>query len=78
MRKVFRAAGRDEQGVQRTRIKIEEFGAAIRLGEGQEVEGDEVECLVANMIYKVRTPPLHARKCAVFRASRSFLDECLL
>ena len=53
MRKVFLAAGFDGAGNRRTRIKVEEFGAAIKLGEGEEVEADEVECLVANMIYKV-------------------------
>ena len=53
MRKVFLAAGLDDAGNRRTRIRIEEFAAAIKLGEGEEVEADEVECLVANMIYKV-------------------------
>ena len=56
----------DEQGNKRTRIRVEEFGAAIRLGEaedgtggdvgmseGRYLEADEVECLLANMIYKV-------------------------
>ena len=37
---------------------MDEFGTAIRLGErgvdGESLENDEVECLVANMIYKVR------------------------
>ena len=53
MRKVFLAAGFDDAGNRRTRIRVEEFAAAIKLGEGEEVEPDEVECLVANMIYKV-------------------------
>ena len=53
MRKVFLAAGIDDAGNRRTRIKVEEFRAAIKLGEGEEVEADEVECLIANMIYKV-------------------------
>ena len=39
-------------------MPVAEFGAAIRLGMGKErgevLEGDEVECLIANMIYKVR------------------------
>ena len=63
---MYLAAGTDEQGNQRTRIRVEEFGTAIRLGEilgggegdtgmgeGRYLEGDEVECLLANMIYKV-------------------------
>ena len=58
----------DEQGNKRTRIRVEEFGTAIRLGEtagsgggdvgmgeGRYLEADEVECLLANMIYKVNT-----------------------
>ena len=43
-------------------MPIAEFAAAIRLGnrtQEETVENDEVECLLANMIYKVRsaTPP---------------------
>lgn len=64
LRKVFLAGGFEaakEEGappVRRTRIPVAEFGAAIRLGSrGQEgrLEDDEVECLLANMIYKVRS-----------------------
>lgn len=72
LRKVYLAAGEDEDGKRRTRIKIDEFGTAIRLGEshdssgdGMEVdmnrgklENDEVECMIANMVYKVCTPIL--------------------
>ena len=57
MRKVFLAAGVDDTGNRRTRIKVEEFRAAIKLGEGEDVEADEVECLIANMIYKVKYIP---------------------
>lgn len=50
--------------VRRTRIPIEEFVAAIRISLGQAgdggdesmmelIEDDEVECMLANMIYKV-------------------------
>ncbi|KAF2100899.1 COP9 signalosome complex subunit 12 [Rhizodiscina lignyota] len=55
----------EEQRIRRTRIPIEEFAAAVRLasrvpgGEvngggfgAEEIEQDEVECLLANMIYK--------------------------
>ena len=58
LRKVYLAAGLDEEGKRRTRIRVDEFGTAIRLGErgveGENLENDEVECMVANMIYKVR------------------------
>ena len=60
LRKVYLASGLDEEGKRRTRIRVDEFGTAIRLGErgvdGESLENDEVECLVANMIYKVRAP----------------------
>ena len=63
LRKVYLAAEMDEEGKRRTRIRVDEFGAAIRLGErgveGENLENDEVECMVANMIYKVRSPKVH-------------------
>lgn len=37
----------------RTRVPVAEFAAAISLGTNEAVDGDEVECLLANMIYKV-------------------------
>ncbi len=71
LRKVYLAAGEDEEGKRRTRIKIDEFGTAVRMGEGHnplgdgmeldvergKLENDEVECMVANMIYKVSSCP---------------------
>ena len=78
LRKAYLAAGKDGEGNQRTRIRVEEFGVAIRFaekrgseggeGEGEDVvmaeavlseeerrlRSDEVECFLANMIYKVR------------------------
>lgn len=39
--------------VRRTRIPVAEFAAAISLGSKQMLETDEIECLMANMIYKV-------------------------
>ncbi|KAI9853107.1 MAG: COP9 signalosome (CSN) subunit [Thelocarpon superellum] len=39
----------------RTRVPVAEFGAAIRLGSrktGDRMDTDEIECLLANMIYK--------------------------
>lgn len=60
LRKVFIAGGLEElkEGetalVRRTRIPVAEFRAAICMGSGGElVDIDEVECLLANMIYKV-------------------------
>lgn len=65
MRKVFISGGYEEgkdggEKIRRTRIPLDEFVAAVRLGssaDGNRVEFDEVECLLANMIYKVRPPP---------------------
>ncbi|RFU33270.1 hypothetical protein B7463_g3085, partial [Scytalidium lignicola] len=58
LRKVFLAGGfeeaKDESAlpVRRTRVPVAEFAAAISLGSKETVENDEVECLLANMIYK--------------------------
>jgi hypothetical protein len=61
LRKVFIAGGFDEirdgetVPVRRTRVPVAEFQAAISMGSGGELmDADEVECLLANMIYKVR------------------------
>lgn len=61
LRKVFIAGGFDEpkEGettqVRRTRVPVAEFQAAISMGSGGDsIDTDEVECLLANMIYKVR------------------------
>jgi COP9 signalosome complex subunit 12 len=65
LRKVFIAGGyeplkegqSEEDRVRRTRISVAEFTAAVRLSLGQKngevLEPDEVECMLANMIYKV-------------------------
>ena len=60
-RKVYIAGGFEESKegaapVRRTRIPVAEFAAAVRLGMNSredELDQDEVECLLANMIYKV-------------------------
>ncbi|KAK5992909.1 Protein CSN12-like protein [Cladobotryum mycophilum] len=58
LRKVFIAGGFDEgtgdaPPVRRTRVPVAEFRAAICMGSGGElIDTDEVECLLANMIYK--------------------------
>lgn len=55
LRKVYVASAFQETnpGVKRTRISIAEFGAAISIGSKESMDSDEVECLIANMIYKV-------------------------
>ena len=61
LRKVFIAGGfeeaKDAPGppVRRTRIPVAEFGAAISIGSKETMDSDEVECLLANLIYKVRS-----------------------
>jgi hypothetical protein len=63
LRKVFIAGGYEEAKdptaapVRRTRIPVAEFGAAISIGSKETIESDEVECLLANMIYKVSRSP---------------------
>lgn len=68
-RKVFLAGGYEPlkegqtEAMRRTRVPIDEFAAALQLagaevddGEGG-VDRDEVECVIANMIYKVCCKP---------------------
>lgn len=69
LRKVFLAGGFDDpkEGeatpARRTRIPVSEFRAAICMGSGGElVDTDEVECLLANMIYKVSHFPTLVNK----------------
>lgn len=74
LRKVYLAggfeAGKDDgPPIRRTRISVAEFGAAIRLGsktKNGRLENDEVECLIANMIYKVRQPPCYSGMAWLF------------
>lgn len=61
LRKVFVAGGFEEPKpetpeappVRRTRVPVAEFTAAVSLSSKQTVDSDEVECQMANMIYKV-------------------------
>ncbi|ORY12396.1 hypothetical protein BCR34DRAFT_600617 [Clohesyomyces aquaticus] len=69
LRRVFLAGGYEElkEGqteadmVRKSRISLAEFGAALRMGvgggSGQNLEDDEVECMIANMIYKASHSP---------------------
>lgn len=53
------AKGGDEAPARRTRLHINEFAAALSLAMGPDAETldqDEVECLIANLIYSVRFP----------------------
>lgn len=66
LRKVYLAAGYDDlkegqtekDRVRKSRIPLSHFATALRMGMtsrgGQTVEDEEVECLLANQIYKVR------------------------
>jgi hypothetical protein len=62
LRKVFVAGGFEEPNdkssvpVRRTRVTVAEFGAAISIGNKEKLDDDEVECLLANIIYKVSFP----------------------
>lgn len=61
LRKVFLSGGfedvkpgeEDKPKVRKTRVPVSEFGKAISVGSKEIMDGDEVECLIANMIYKV-------------------------
>lgn len=58
LRKVFVAGGFEEAKdgaapTRRTRIPVAEFAAAMNLSSQEKIDTDEVECLLANMIYKV-------------------------
>jgi COP9 signalosome complex subunit 12 len=67
LRKVFLAGGFEEpkeaggKPTRRTRVPLAEFAAAISLGSQETLEDDEVECLIANMIYKVSLIPPRPR-----------------
>ncbi|KAI5864933.1 PCI domain-containing protein [Durotheca rogersii] len=57
LRRVFIAGGFEEakdgaQPVRRTRVPVAEFTAAVKISGGEDIDSDEVECLMANMIYK--------------------------
>ena len=57
-RKVFVAGGFEENKggetpIRRTRVPVSEFAAAMRLGSNSSLDMDEVECFLANLIYKV-------------------------
>jgi hypothetical protein len=76
MRRVFLAGGHEPPAsdgaapVRRTRIPIDEFLAAVRMSAGggraaMAVDRDEVECFIANLIYKVRLCCFAWRRCCL-------------
>lgn len=74
LRKVFIAGGFEESKdgappVRRTRIPVTEFTAAIRMSGKENLDSDEVECLMANMIYKVCKSSLCMCRTAVAKRS---------
>ncbi|KAL2023483.1 hypothetical protein VTK56DRAFT_2479 [Thermocarpiscus australiensis] len=48
----FEETAQGEKPVRRSRIPVADFAAAISLGSQEKIDNDEVECLLANMIYK--------------------------
>jgi hypothetical protein len=77
LRKVYLAGGYDElkegqtekDRIRKSRIPLAHFATALRMGvaggSGQVVEDDEVECLLANQIYKVRTQASCVHPCSI-------------
>lgn len=76
LRKVFLAAGFEEpkegqppgEKIRKSRIPLSHFAAALKMrtggeGNGHTLEDEEVECMLANMIYKVRD---ERRSCIPF------------
>ena len=78
-RKVYIAGGFEEQKnggpeVRRSRIPVAEFAAALHIGtksQSKHIDTDEVECLLANMIYKVSS------SCLRNRRSRHIGNQCI-
>ncbi|KAI8629684.1 PCI domain-containing protein [Xylariaceae sp. FL1651] len=79
LRKVFVVGGFEEAKdggppVRRTRIPVTEFTAAIQMSSGESIDPDEVECLMANMIYKnlMKGYIAHERGIVVLSKSGAF------
>ncbi|KAL2145325.1 hypothetical protein VTI28DRAFT_7542 [Corynascus sepedonium] len=76
LRKVFIARGFEEpkegeKPVRRTRVPVAEFAAAISLGSQEKIDNDEVECLLANMIYKNHMKGYISRQHGIVVLSKS-------
>ncbi|KAI0976726.1 PCI domain-containing protein [Xylaria arbuscula] len=79
LRKVFITGGFEEAKdgappVRRTRIPVTEFTAAVQGSSGEQIDTDEVECLMANMIYKnlMKGYIAHERGIVVLSKSGAF------
>lgn len=64
LRNLFRRAYmlQSTTGTAKTRVPLEFFRVAVEVASGMgpgDVEVEEVECLLANMIYKVKKAPVH-------------------
>lgn len=76
LRKVFIAKGFVEPKnpgdppTRQTRVRVSEFAAAISLGSRENIDSDEVECLLANMIYKVCAIHCVLAGCLEMRGAR--------
>ncbi|KAH6634112.1 hypothetical protein B0J18DRAFT_415323 [Chaetomium sp. MPI-SDFR-AT-0129] len=76
LRKVFIARGFEEakegeKPARRTRVPVAEFAAAISLGSQEKIDNDEVECLLANMIYKNHMKGYISRQHGIVVLSKS-------
>ncbi|KAH6651061.1 hypothetical protein F5144DRAFT_558272 [Chaetomium tenue] len=76
LRKVFLARGFEEakegeKPARRTRVPVSEFAAAISLGSQEKIDNDEVECLLANMIYKGHMKGYISRQHGIVVLSKS-------
>ncbi|RKF77569.1 Protein CSN12-like protein [Golovinomyces cichoracearum] len=77
LRKVFIAGGFEDvkdpslPPARRTRIPVSEFGAAISLGSRESLDNDEIECLIANLIYKNLMKGYISRERGIVVLSRS-------
>lgn len=90
LRKVYLAAGYDDlkegqtdkDRIRKSRIPLINFATALRMGiagegSGQAVEDDEVECLLANQIYKVRLQ-ISFRRMKCGRSCRQLLVHAMI
>ena len=91
LRKVYLAGGYDDlkegqtekDRIRKSRVPIASFAAALRMGtagegSGQVLEDEEVECLLANQIYKVRTRVFFRLRDCIHTIHRRCWGNCLI
>lgn len=91
LRKVYLAGGYDDlkegqaekDRIRKSRVPIANFAAALRMGtagegSGQVLEDEEVECLLANQIYKVRAGVLSRFRDYIHTFNRRYRGEYLI